>query len=111
MKRSISGIILGVSLAASAAFAAATREQSDGIAQVNQAVVELEKANQHNASLAQESTAASESLNELARELSEAVSAFRLESQSAANPAVAPHPSRRLRPATVPVLGLARAGD
>ena len=60
--------------------AAATREQSHGIAQVNQAVVELEKANQHNASLAQESTAASESLNELARELTEAVAAFRLQS-------------------------------
>jgi methyl-accepting chemotaxis protein len=58
--------------------AAATREQSDGIAQVNQAVVELEKANQRNASLAQESTAASESLSELARGLTEAVSAFRL---------------------------------
>jgi methyl-accepting chemotaxis protein len=89
--------------------AAATREQSDGIAQVNQAVVELEKSNQHNASLAQESTAASESLNELARELSEAVCAFRLDSQSAA-PAVASHPARRIRPATVPVLGLS-AGD
>jgi len=91
--------------------AAATREQSDGIAQVNQAVVELEKSNQHNASLAQESTAASESLNELARELSEAVSAFRLESQSAASAAIASQPTRRVRQATVPVLGLARAGD
>ena len=58
--------------------ALATREQSDGIVQVNQAVVDLEKANQHNASLAQESTAASESLNELARELAEAVAAFRV---------------------------------
>jgi methyl-accepting chemotaxis protein len=58
--------------------AAATREQSDGIAQVNHAVVELEKANQRNASLAQESTAASESLSELARTLTEAVAAFRL---------------------------------
>jgi methyl-accepting chemotaxis protein len=91
--------------------AAATREQSDGIAQVNQAVVELEKSNQHNASLAQESTAASESLNELARELSEAVSAFRLESHSPAAVAVETHFSRRVAPSAVPALGLAHAGD
>ena len=90
--------------------AAATREQSDGIGQVNQAVVELEKSNQHNASLAQESTAASESLNELARELTEAVSAFRLESLSPAQHAVETHTSRRIRPPAVPALGLA-AGD
>jgi methyl-accepting chemotaxis protein len=69
--------------------ASATREQSDGIAQVNQAVVDLEKSNQHNASLAQESTAASESLNDLAQELAEAVAAFRVSESSSAPPAIA----------------------
>jgi methyl-accepting chemotaxis protein-1 (serine sensor receptor) len=91
--------------------AAATREQSDGIAQVNQAIVELEKSNQHNASLAQESTAASESLNELARELSEAVAAFRLESGATADKAVEATPARRVRQGAIPALRLVASGD
>jgi methyl-accepting chemotaxis protein-1 (serine sensor receptor) len=92
--------------------AAATREQSDGIAQVNTAVVELEKSNQHNASLAQESTAASESLNELARELSEAVAAFRLSSAAAdAEPTPEDHPQPRIRASAMPTLRLVASGD
>ena len=87
--------------------AAATREQSDGIAQVNQAVVELEKTNQHNAALAQESTAASESLNELAQELTEAVSLFRLASVAPETHPV--HHARRIRPPAMPALGSAPA--
>ncbi|MGZ5088615.1 MAG: methyl-accepting chemotaxis protein [Usitatibacter sp.] len=58
--------------------AAATREQSTGIAQVNVAVSDLDKATQQNASLVEESSAASESLQELARELVAAVAAFKL---------------------------------
>ena len=52
--------------------------------QVNQAVGDLDKATQQNASLVEESTAASESLKELAREMVEAVSVFRLGSRPAA---------------------------
>jgi methyl-accepting chemotaxis protein len=58
--------------------ASATKEQSSGIVQVNQAVGDLDKATQQNASLVEESTAASESLKELAREMVDAVSVFRL---------------------------------
>jgi hypothetical protein len=58
--------------------AAATKEQSAGIAQVNVAVADLDKATQQNASLVEESTAASESLKELAREMVDAVSVFQL---------------------------------
>jgi methyl-accepting chemotaxis protein len=83
--------------------ASATREQSDGIAQVNQAVVDLEKTNQHNASLAQESTAASESLNSLAQELAQAVAAFRVSEATSAPAVAAPVRSRRLA-APVPAL-------
>ena len=83
--------------------ASAMREQSEGIAQVNHAVVDLEKANQHNASLAQESTAASESLGELARELDEAVAAFRV-----AEPTRALVPTQSRAP-IVPSLALAAA--
>jgi methyl-accepting chemotaxis protein len=58
--------------------AAATQEQSTGIAQVNTAVGDLDKVTQQNASLVEESTAASESLQQLAREMVNAVSVFRL---------------------------------
>src|SRR5690349_16748512 len=58
--------------------AGATSEQSTGIAQVNQAVADLDKVTQQNASLVEESTAASESLRELAAEMTSAVSVFRL---------------------------------
>ena len=64
--------------------ASATKEQSSGIVQVNQAVGDLDKATQQNASLVEESTAASESLKELAREMVDAVSVFRLSSRPAA---------------------------
>jgi methyl-accepting chemotaxis protein len=64
--------------------ASATGEQSTGIAQVNQAVADLDKVTQQNASLVEESTAASEQLRELAVEMTEAVSVFRLSQQHAA---------------------------
>jgi methyl-accepting chemotaxis protein len=70
--------------------ASATSEQSTGIAQVNQAVADLDKVTQSNASLVEESTAASESLRELAEEMSRAVSVFRLDRGHAALPA--PYP-------------------
>ena len=85
--------------------ASATGEQSAGIAQVNQAVGELDKVTQQNASLVEESTAASESLKELAREMVDAVAVFRLNDRSApaiemAAPAKALNaPSRRPAPA------------
>ena len=58
--------------------ASATQEQSSGITQVNTAVGELDKVTQQNAALVEESTAASEQLKGLAREMAEAVSVFRL---------------------------------
>ncbi len=69
--------------------ASATKEQSSGIAQVNTAVGDLDKVTQQNASLVEESTAASESLQELAREMVEAVSVFRLSARDHATPQIA----------------------
>jgi methyl-accepting chemotaxis protein len=57
---------------------AASTEQSDGIGQVNTAVVQLDKMTQQNASLVEESAAAAESLKEQASKLSRVVSVFRL---------------------------------
>ncbi len=58
--------------------AAAATEQRDGIAQVNQAVANLDQMTQQNAALVEESTAASGSLREQAQRLSEVVSVFKV---------------------------------
>ncbi|MBY0235499.1 MAG: HAMP domain-containing protein, partial [Burkholderiaceae bacterium] len=57
---------------------AASSEQSDGIGQVNSAVVHLDQMTQQNAALVEESAAAAESLKDQARRLTEVVSVFRL---------------------------------
>jgi len=64
---------------------AAASEQSQGISQVNVAVNQLDQMTQQNAALVEESTAAAESLQEQARLLAEAVSAFKLNTASNSN--------------------------
>src|SRR5439155_19135741 len=74
---------------------AASSEQSDGIGQVNQSVVQLDQMTQQNASLVEESAAAAESLKEQALRLAQVVGAFRLErsaNEPAAAHALAPQP-------------------
>ena len=56
--------------------AAASKEQSDGIVQVNQAVSQMDEMTQQNAALVEQSTAAAKSLEEMARELDGLVSKF-----------------------------------
>ncbi|OJX09084.1 MAG: hypothetical protein BGO72_19450 [Burkholderiales bacterium 70-64] len=56
----------------------ASAEQSSGFAQVGEAVVEMDKATQHNAALVEESAAAAATLQEQAQELVRAVAVFRL---------------------------------
>jgi methyl-accepting chemotaxis protein len=57
---------------------AASTEQSDGIGQVNSAVVQLDQMTQQNAALVEESTAAAESLRDQTSRLTEVVALFRL---------------------------------
>jgi methyl-accepting chemotaxis protein len=57
---------------------AASTEQSDGIGQVNGAVVQLDKMTQQNAALVEESAAAAESLKDQAQKLTQVVSVFKL---------------------------------
>ena len=64
-----------------AEIAAASREQSAGINQVNKALLQLDEMTQQNASLVEEAAAASESMGAQARDLSELVSYFKLEEQ------------------------------
>ena len=59
-----------------AGIANATREQNAGITQVNRAAANLEHTTQQNAALVEESAAASESLRELARRMTESVATF-----------------------------------
>ena len=66
---------------------AASVEQSTGVAQVGQAVTQMDQATQQNAALVEESAAAAESLRQQALQLVEAVAVFKL--GNAAQPAVA----------------------
>ena len=62
--------------------AAASDEQSRGITQVSQAISEIDKVTQQNASLVEEASAAALSLEEQAARLTEAVDVFRLHKHS-----------------------------
>lgn len=55
-----------------------TGEQSNGLAQVNQAVAQLDQATQQNAALVEESGAAAEGLREQAMRLGGVVAVFRV---------------------------------
>jgi len=59
---------------------AASNAQSEGIGNVNMAVMELDQMTQQNAALVEQSAAAAESLREQASLLAQVVSAFRLTS-------------------------------
>ncbi len=74
---------------------AASREQSDGIEQVNQAVMQMDQVTQQNAALVEEAAAAAESMQEQSTQLMQEVSAFRTGQQAAA-----PAPAAR-KPLTV----------
>ena len=112
-----------------AEIAAASQEQSSGIAQVNMAVTQMEQVVQQNASLVEEATAATESMKDQARALLQSVSRFKLgddartgyagarggESRSSSHGAPPSRPRARaerpapLRGATVTALGAPQA--
>jgi methyl-accepting chemotaxis protein len=78
----------------------ATTEQSDGIAQVNQALAQMDGVTQQNAALVEEAAAAAESLQDQASHLADVVSVFKLGEQArqaAPAPAVAPRPAPAAR--------------
>ena len=58
--------------------ATATREQSDGLRQINQAVAQLDDVTQQNAAMVEESTAASAQLHQQAGQLTQLAVAFRV---------------------------------
>ena len=86
---------------------AASTEQSAGIAQVNQAVGNLDQMTQQNAALVEESTAAAQSLREQADQMAQAVSQFKVNGATdtlAAPRRAAPAPvAAPARPVSAPV--------
>ena len=62
----------------------ASREQSAGIEQVNQTVVQMDETTQQNAALVEEASAAARAMEEQAEQLAVAVSRFRLQAEPAA---------------------------
>ncbi len=78
---------------------ASSAEQSDGIAQVNQAVANLDQMTQQNAALVEESSAAATSMSEQAQRLAEVVSIFNVGSGSGSH--AAPRSSRPSAPKPV----------
>jgi methyl-accepting chemotaxis protein len=68
---------------------AASNEQSAGIGNVNQAIIQMDQVTQQNAALVEQAAAAAGSLQDQARTLAQEVSVFRLEGTQAAPAAVA----------------------
>ncbi|WP_367066498.1 methyl-accepting chemotaxis protein [Oryzisolibacter sp. LB2S] len=82
---------------------AASREQSSGVAQVGEAVTQMDQATQQNAALVEESAAAAGSLNQQAGELVRAVAVFKLTGHGPAAAALTPQAHAPMAaPATAP---------
>ena len=80
-----------------AEISAASQEQSAGIEQVNQTVVQMDETTQQNAALVEEATAAARAMEEQAGQLTDAVSIFKLDEQELAPAAVVAAPPRAAR--------------
>jgi methyl-accepting chemotaxis protein-1 (serine sensor receptor) len=76
----------------------AGEEQSEGINQINQAIVQMDEVTQQNAALVEEAAAAANSLQEQAAQLEEMVSTFKLDSHGHSSAGRATRPTLR-RPA------------
>ncbi|MFP5473798.1 MAG: methyl-accepting chemotaxis protein [Gammaproteobacteria bacterium] len=100
------GAIRGVAQVAGE-ISAASREQSLGVAQVGQAVVQMDQATQQNAAVVEELSAAAAVLKEQAEHLVRSVAVFRLGAD--ATVAAAP-PARKPRGATAAVAATGPAG-
>ena len=77
-----------------------SREQSEGVGQINAAVSQLDQATQQNAALVEQTAAAAESMRMQTAKLSEAVAAFRVDAAAPASARGAPKPAPR--PAVAP---------
>jgi methyl-accepting chemotaxis protein len=81
-----------------AEIAAASREQSSGIEQVNKAVMQMDEMTQQNAALVEQATAASQSMADQARDLTKMMDRFQVGEAGAAIRASRPEPAPVARP-------------
>ena len=88
--KNVAGLITDISQSAHA--------QSHGIEQINQAIAQLDNVTQQNSALVEEAAAAAANLNQQARRMVQAVSAFKID--SALVERVLPAPVGRMRLAT-----------
>jgi len=82
-----------------AEISSASSEQSAGIEQVSSAILQMDRVTQQNAALVEEAAAATESMQDQARSLADAVSVFKLDQASAPAAARAARNVARPRPA------------
>ncbi|MGE8288421.1 MAG: methyl-accepting chemotaxis protein [Stenotrophomonas sp.] len=82
-----------------AEISAASQEQSAGIEQVNQTVMQMDETTQQNAALVEEATAAARAMEEQALLLNEAVAAFHIASKAGTASVASPPRSRPTSPA------------
>ena len=82
----LSGIVTSVKKASVMAteIAAASKEQSEGIEQVNKALLQMDEMTQQNASLVEEAAAASEAMGAQAQELTDLVEFFNVDNSQKA---------------------------
>ncbi len=94
---------------------AASTEQSQGVAQVGEAITLMDQATQQNAALVEESAAAAASLKTQAQQMVEAVSVFKLDGQAHATPTAAakpkPAPTRSNETSRLPYKGTERRSE
>ncbi|MBP3958900.1 HAMP domain-containing protein [Gemmata sp. G18] len=89
--------------------AAASKEQSTGIDQVNKAVSQMDSITQRNASQTEEVSATAQALTDHAEQLRDLVARFKLGDEGRAVPRVTPKVGRAKPPATKPRPAVARA--
>ncbi|CAM3803979.1 methyl-accepting chemotaxis protein [Roseateles saccharophilus] len=97
-----------------------SREQSEGVTQINQAVSQLDQATQQNAALVEQTAAAAESMRQQTTRLTEAVAVFRVDAGSAAGmrgaapkpaaprPVASPRPAAASKPLASPKPAVAK---
>src|SRR5581483_4878296 len=83
-----------------AEIAAASREQSSGIEQVNRAVVQMDELTQQNAALVEQATAASQAMAEQVRSLNQMLERFRIDEASSSGAVSSPLASPASTPPT-----------
>ncbi|MBV7536248.1 MCP four helix bundle domain-containing protein [Duganella sp. sic0402] len=81
----------------------ASQEQSAGIAQVNQSIIEMDSMTQQNAALVEEAAAAAQSLQDQAGELARVVSIFKLVEGEERTAAAAPAPAAKQAAVVKPI--------